>query len=98
MSEHLGKMEHKLLHRYSLHVTKDRSATNANADRKMEVLASFYRRSLDPAYQLMVADLIEAGCFDPFIAAVLQGLVHQGECFTFSICRFLFEYFCLISV
>lgn len=76
----------QLLHRYILKVVKDATADMTEEDPNrigLEVVASFYRGSIDPSYKLMVGDMIDAGLFDSFIAAVLQGLVHQGMFFIY---------------
>ena len=44
----------------------------------MDVIASFYRGHVDPAYRNMMKDMIDSGLFDEFIAGVLQGLVYGG--------------------
>ena len=76
-------LDKKLLHRYNLRIVKDFPTDTEQAKdekvREMEVIASFYRGVVDPAYQAMMQDLIDSGLFDDFISAVLQGLVHQGK-------------------
>jgi len=78
----MANTDKQLLHRYILRVVKDANVSLVEEDSEkvgLEVVASFYRGSIDPSYKLMVGDMIDAGLFDAFIAAVLQGLVHQGE-------------------
>ena len=69
----------QILHRYILKIAND-NATPETMDiaPQMEVIVSFYRGQVDPTYQIMMKDMIDGGLFDEFIAATLQGLVHQG--------------------
>lgn len=75
----LGK---QLLHRYIMKIVKE-AVTAGMVDQvpQMEVVTSFYRGRVDPAYQLLMKDMIDGGLFDEFISATLQGLVHQGKAF-----------------
>ena len=73
-------MNKQILHRYILNIKKDDPPSDATENSpQMEVVVSFYRGQVDPAYQVMMKDMIDAGLFDDFIAGTLQGLVHQGE-------------------
>lgn len=75
-----GLANKQLLHRYSLKIARDNVSTNMMDEvPQMEVVTSFYRGRVDPSYQLLMKDMIDGGLFDEFIAATLQGLVHQGE-------------------
>ena len=72
-------MEKQLLHRYILKIVKDDASPEMmDIAPQMEVVVSFYRGQVDPAYQLMMKEMIDGGLFDEFISATLQGLVHQG--------------------
>ena len=69
-----------LLYRYTLSITKDAPDPGAeSAGPQMDIVTSFYRGHVDPAYRLLVSNMIEDGLFDEFISGVLQGLVHQGK-------------------
>lgn len=70
----------QILHRYILKIVKDEVSTKmTEMVPHMEVVVSFYRGQVDPSYQLMMKDMIDGRLFDEFIAATLQGLVHQGK-------------------
>ena len=72
-------MEKQILHRYILKIVKDDASPEMmDIAPQMEVVVSFYRGQIDPAYQLMMKGMIDGGLFDEFISATLQGLVHQG--------------------
>ena len=74
-------MGKRLLYRYTLSIAKDEPVPGAeNEGPRMDVVTSFYRGHVDPAYRSLVSDMIEGGLFDEFISGVLQGLVYQGEC------------------
>ena len=66
-------MGNQLLHRYTLAVAKEE-----NSEPQVDVVTSFYRRSVDPPYREMVVTMIEHGLFDDFIVDVLQGLAYRG--------------------
>ena len=72
----------QLLHRYTVKVVKDEVPDNMTEKvPNLEIIASFYRNHVDPGYQFMMKELFDAGIFDEFVAAVLQGLLHQGTSF-----------------
>ena len=72
-------VEKQILHRYILKIVKDDASPEMmDIAPQMEVVVSFYRGQIDPAYQLMMKGMIDGGLFDEFISATLQGLVHQG--------------------
>ena len=83
MSDVLGK---QLLHRYILSISHDEPAPGAeDSVPQMEVITSFYRGHVDPAYKLLVSNMIDEGLFDEFISGVLQGLVYQGKSRDYSL-------------
>ena len=76
MADITGK---QLLHRYTLKISKSAEGAEQVEAPIMEVVASFYRGAVDAGYREMVKNMIDVGLFDEFLAAVLQGLVHQGK-------------------
>ena len=64
MTDITGK---QLLHRYILKVAKDAPSEGTENELQMDIIVSFYRNRVDPAYRSLVANLIEDGLFDDFI-------------------------------
>lgn len=79
----------KLIHRLHLDICRDLEDNTA----ALSVSASFYRPFLDGTYKQMVAQLIEAGCFDNLIQYAIELLVTKGN----LVKQFFFTYRCLWS-
>ena len=65
----------KLIHRVELELTHGQ---RVKADCEMTITASFYRPFLDGGYKVMVAHMMDTGCFDGFMKSVLDQLLKPG--------------------
>ena len=74
-----------LLCRFPIAVKPELSATKAQT---VTVMVSYYRRSVDPAYQRTISQKIEAGTYDRYVAMMLHLLLDTGK---FS--HFIFRHF-----
>ena len=64
-----------LLHRVPIAVTRDNKETGESVN----LIVSFYRRSIDPGYQRMMAQKIDAGQFNEYIRMMLLNMLKSGK-------------------
>ena len=65
----------KLIHRLQLELVSKKDSEGS----QLIVTASFYRPFLDGSYKNMISQMIDSGCFDDFIASLLEHVIHSGE-------------------
>ena len=86
----------KLIHRFEVKVM---SGEENQKEGPSTVITSFYRGHLDGAYQAMVSEMLEYGCFDNFVCSVIRSVVVDGESISIFIrCIFITVYFLLIMI
>ena len=63
-----------LLYRFPWHVTPD-----TNSDKRLLIMVSMYRKSVDGAYQKMIQNKVDTGAFDEYLVMMLHNILNTGK-------------------